>query len=671
MKKSSKYKIILTICLVLMFVVAAAFDMHFKLNIESVAVPEKEESKKEEPKKEEPETKKNGSRTIMVYIIGSDLESMYSEASLDITEMLDADIEDDVNVLLYLGGARSWDLEEVDSSENAIFEVKEDEIEKVKSYDRTLMTEASTLTTFLDYVYDHYESDVYDLILWDHGGGPIFGYGIDEFNEDVSMELDTLSNALEDSELIKNQKLEFIGFDACLMGSVEVAHSLKDYADYLIASEEVEPGMGWNYKFLEEIDEETTSEELGKTIVDTFFDQYKYYIYDVNLTLSVVDLSEIDSLVSSIDELFKNITDEINIESFSTYSQKLTRTTVYGDTGRDVDSYDLVDLYDLVTSVQGDYPVEVKNIINSFENVVIYNRDNMENTNGLSIYFPTNNKLYVNQLLTLYKDVSISKTYSSFLTKYVSFINGQKLVDKSLYKDLEPVYTSNEVSVELPDNLVSNYQYASYTIFRKIADNKYIPLYKSGDVTLNNNVLSAKTTNAQMIVTDKNGEEPGWVTMYEVERTDEYAIYAIPAIIDRYVDGYEIQNVNILYKIKKGETTGEIVDVRTSGTSEVAPKSGIDLNEWQSIQFFNAAYKLFDESGNYIFESYQDYYLSLLDIADGFELKLVDLDYDMSGVEFIEQNGENMDLILDEYYYLFTVVDTQGEQHRLNLVEVK
>ena len=40
---------------------------------------------------------------------------------------------------------------------------------------------------------------------------------------------------------------DFIGFDTCLMGTVENALMLTAHADYLIASEETEPGLGWYY----------------------------------------------------------------------------------------------------------------------------------------------------------------------------------------------------------------------------------------------------------------------------------------------------------------------------------------------------------------------------------------------------------------------------------------
>ena len=120
-------------------------------------------------------------RTVMVYMIGSDLESSQSSASLDINEMKEAGFnQDDTKVLVYTGGSKSWALDNIDPNKNTIFEVKNGENVMVKEYSKKPMTQAKTLTEFVNYVTSNYESNYYDLILWDHGGGPIYGYRRDE-----------------------------------------------------------------------------------------------------------------------------------------------------------------------------------------------------------------------------------------------------------------------------------------------------------------------------------------------------------------------------------------------------------------------------------------------------------------------------------------------------------
>ena len=67
---------------------------------------------------------KGQDRTIMVYMIGSDLESETAAASLDITEMKDAHFDSEhTKVLVYTGGTKKWALDEV-SAEEAIRIIK-------------------------------------------------------------------------------------------------------------------------------------------------------------------------------------------------------------------------------------------------------------------------------------------------------------------------------------------------------------------------------------------------------------------------------------------------------------------------------------------------------------------------------------------------------------------
>lgn len=46
------------------------------------------------------------------------------------------------------------------------------------------------------------------------------------------------------------KRFEIIGFDACLMGTLEIAEALKDVGRYLAASQDIEPGGGWDYTSL-------------------------------------------------------------------------------------------------------------------------------------------------------------------------------------------------------------------------------------------------------------------------------------------------------------------------------------------------------------------------------------------------------------------------------------
>ena len=622
-------------------------------------------------------------RTIMVYMIGSDLESQSAAASLDITEMKEASFDPEhTKLLVYTGGTKKWALDEISSEENAIFEIANGEINKIQSYDKSLMTNPDNLTAFINYSYDNYPADYYDLILWDHGGGPIFGYGIDENSlSGTPMKMTSLADALSNTSLITSgKKFDFIGFDACLMGSMEVAKILSNYSNYMIASEEVEPGDGWDYSFLNNLSENSkiqTSEELAKSVIDQYISSYDDYPYEVDLSLSLVDLKTIDTLIDSVDSLFSTVKEEITSQTFSQYSRIMTRDKVYGYSGRDSESYDLVDLMDLSQSLENTHGDEVSKIKQNLKNTVKYSRSNMDNTNGLSVYFLNYNKQAAEQMLTRYKDVAFSEKYYDFLTKYKNFVTGDRKVAKSVYKDLSEAQTAdNAIEIELPQELIDNYQSGEIIIFRKLGENKFMPVYRSSEVELDGNKLHATSYNLQFVVevTDANGEVVyGWSMMGEKERTEDYADYVSFGILayndDSYL-GFSTENYEMHIRVPSGSNEGQIRDIRVNsddGTG-LASKMSFDPNRIKFIDLFTGAYKLYNEAGelDYNMESYETLYGTEANIEKGdtYKVKLVGLDFDFGDI----YDGEFSNT--KDYYAEFLVHDTQGDSHRLNLVHI-
>ncbi|MGN0595280.1 MAG: clostripain-related cysteine peptidase, partial [Hominimerdicola sp.] len=166
------------------------------------------------------------SQTIMIYMVGSDLESEHGSASLDLTEMMNATVDtENNNILVYTGGASEWKLDGISADENTILRLSDGGFEKISTEEALNMGDADTLSSFINYGLTNYESDKYGLILWDHGSGPVLGYGYDENFEDL-LNLQEIQASLNNSVGKQNKKLEWIGFDACLMSSLEVADIL-------------------------------------------------------------------------------------------------------------------------------------------------------------------------------------------------------------------------------------------------------------------------------------------------------------------------------------------------------------------------------------------------------------------------------------------------------------
>ena len=120
------------------------------------------------------------SATVMVYMCGSDLESGYGAASADIEEMLEADLGDNVNVVLETGGASGWSFSsEADPSTRQRWVLENGEANLVQDSGEATMLDEGEVADFCSWAAEKYPADRYILIFWDHGGGTIGGFGYD------------------------------------------------------------------------------------------------------------------------------------------------------------------------------------------------------------------------------------------------------------------------------------------------------------------------------------------------------------------------------------------------------------------------------------------------------------------------------------------------------------
>ena len=161
--------------------------------------------------------------TIMIYMVGSNLESQSSLASQDIIEMLESGVNPQkCNVVIFTGGANSWALN-IQSNVNTVLNLNSsgsdfDIIATTQS--AANMGDPNTFLDFLNYAYSNFPAEHYSLICWDHGGGSLFGFGSDELYSGDGLSLQEMEYALKSSPFA-SKKLDFLGFDACLMATME------------------------------------------------------------------------------------------------------------------------------------------------------------------------------------------------------------------------------------------------------------------------------------------------------------------------------------------------------------------------------------------------------------------------------------------------------------------
>lgn len=363
--------------------------------------------------------------TIMVYMCGTDLESRSKMGTMDLQEMLNASFGNDVNLLVYTGGCKGWQNTVVSSTTNQIWQIKDGKMACLeKDLGSVPMTDPDVLSGYIRWCAENYPASRYELILWDHGGGSVSGYGYDEkFASSGSMDLSGLDRALKDAGV----KFDFIGFDACLMATAETALTMAQYADYLIASEETEPGVGWYYTdWLTALGKDTSMPtiQMGQKIVDSFVETCAQKCRGQSTTLSVVDLAELEVTLPDVLADFSRSTAKlIREQSYQTVSNARGGAREFAPSSR-IDQVDLVHLAKNLGTKEGEALSKV------LLSAVKYNRTSADMTNayGLSIYFPYRKTAAVSRAASTFERIGMDDAYTQCIRQFADVVDSGQAV---------------------------------------------------------------------------------------------------------------------------------------------------------------------------------------------------------------------------------------------------
>ncbi len=374
---------------------------------------------------------KNDTVTLLVYMCGADLESKYGMASNDLLEMCKADLPEGVDLIVYTGGCKNWQSKakglnvQISNTKNQIYKIENHKLVLLETKDRKAMTDSATLQDFLTYGKNNYKADRNILIFWDHGGGSISGYGYDEnYTSKGSMTLAGINTALKGAKMQKY--FDFIGFDTCLMATAENALMLTAYADYMIASEETEPGVGWYYtnwlSLFKTKGTNVSTLEIGQKIIDDFVDVCSQQCSGQKTTLSMVDLAELQNTVpDSLKEFATSTAELVQSNSYQTVADARSGSREFASSNR----IDQVDLIDLAYNINSKESKELAEVLLS---AVKYNRtsSNMTNAYGLSIYFPYQTTSKVNSAVNTFDAIGMDDEYLSCIKTFASMeVGGQ------------------------------------------------------------------------------------------------------------------------------------------------------------------------------------------------------------------------------------------------------
>ena len=391
----------------------------------------------------------NGDWTILVYLCGTNLESGGGGmATMDMQEMLDGTEGGNIRYVVQTGGTEDWDNDIVDPSKLERFVLDNGEVSEAWSGKITSMGQESTLEDFLSWSLSEYPAEHMGLIFWDHGSGSINGVCFDELYDDDSLclrDIDTALNAVSDK---LTAPFDFIGFDACLMGTLEAANVLAPYASYMYGSEEIEPGYGWDYQAMGEHISEGGADgaSLGKVVCDSFYDMCEEIDSEDQATLSVIDLEAIDDVLTSFNDFSKDIFEAGNdAASLASMIRGIESADNFGGNNKSEGYTNMVDLAGLVNACS-DYSSNAKSVISALNKAVVYQihgRDH-KNAGGLSLYYPLS--IQGSNEMGMFADVCVSPYYLSFVDRQGqgSVGNYSSYDDSSWFDDDDEWYWGEE-----------------------------------------------------------------------------------------------------------------------------------------------------------------------------------------------------------------------------------
>ncbi|MCX7679869.1 MAG: clostripain-related cysteine peptidase, partial [Spirochaetes bacterium] len=315
------------------------------------------------------------------------------------------------------------------------------------------MGSGETVRKFASFVKQKYSASNYMLLFTNHGNGwredpwaredrfkrIVQNRALcwDETNGDDSLNISEVRVALEGAGFTGSSKLKIIAMDACLMGMVEVAKEMSSIAEIMVASEETIPGYGFPYTqiftAIKNSSSSITPPVFAQTIVNEYYNAYTNGTNAeapgevmADITISAIDLSKIDAVVSAVNDLGKALKNG----GYNDLDSRIA-TVSYGYP----ENVDLYDFCNNETAIASDERKAVKSAVSA---AVIANKAGAERPGsyGLAIYYPPRKEVFDSDYSALNIQFAVSAP------NWVSFLQNLTPNQSATDDDLEICYTT-------------------------------------------------------------------------------------------------------------------------------------------------------------------------------------------------------------------------------------
>lgn len=191
-------------------------------------------------------------------------------------------------------------------------------VKTIAQYDEQCSTSPQVFREVLNTMISKSSGRRYGLIYWSHGSGWLPGISPDNASLRNTRALGVdgiycMDVGDMDNILSGNRAPFFIVLDACFMGAVEVAYSLRNSTSYLIASSSETLGVGFPYHLMLPELVKGSQESLAHSL-DIYLDYcYTDYYGDGTISgmASLIDCSQVESLAFAYKNVFEHSKDSI------------------------------------------------------------------------------------------------------------------------------------------------------------------------------------------------------------------------------------------------------------------------------------------------------------------------------------------------------------------------
>ena len=524
--------------------------------------------------------------TVMVYMIGSDLESKHGLAGKDLEEM-QASVRGDTSLLVMAGGAKVWN-NGFDPEACCIYRVTQKEIQLLDAGCESMGSPVA-LERLLRMGLEKAKGPS-ALILWDHGYGALEGFGKDDCHEDSRLTMPELKEALEAA--LSEQKLTLLGFDACLMASAETALTVSPYADYMVASQETEPPEGWDYSFLQSLSPAADGEKAGNEIMAAFENYYRkqYDLYPdlwQPYTLCLIRLKDIHLVSSAVNDFLGELHGQMIRDGFSPISRVRSTACAYGRTTTTTE-YDLIDLGSLARQFQ-EKNTNSNAVLEALDRCVQQNVGVVDDAHGLSIYFPqqakeSNRLKWRGQLDAL----PIGQQWKDFLTDFE--------IQLDSHRELRPLETAEGAyAVQLDDDLLQDFDRAKYFVLKETAEGEMVLLYAGNDYVLQDHTVTIPYHGQCLML--HTPEEDAILPAFYIQEDDHAAYYQSNVISIGNDDDSSIalpESMRLRIQYDKAGDTWHVFSAFQVGDHMVTGRQGFKLDDqsevWAVYTFYQPTY---------------------------------------------------------------------------------